>query len=65
MTHNHTTIATQGLLALHTLFGDEEPTIVILIDENEQLLGYEIRPLADVVADLVLNGFGDIAERNA
>lgn len=62
MTENNTTTTAQGLLTLQAIFGDEEPTIVIQIDENEQLLGYEIRPLADVVADLVLNGFGDIAE---
>jgi hypothetical protein len=48
----------QGLNALRALFGDEEQTIVVKVDENEQLLDYEVRPLADVVADLAINGFG-------
>ena len=48
----------QGLNALRALFGDEEQTIVVKVDEHEQLLDYEVRPLADVVADLAINGFG-------
>ncbi|MBL7162524.1 MAG: hypothetical protein ISS57_07945 [Anaerolineales bacterium] len=48
----------QSLNALRALFGDEEQTIVVKVDEHEQLLGYEVRPLADVVADLAINGFG-------
>ena len=48
----------QSLNALRALFGDEEQTIVVKVDEHEQLLGYEVRSLADVVADLAINGFG-------
>jgi len=48
----------QSLNALRALFGDEEQTIVVKVDEHEQLIGYEVRPLADVVADLAINGFG-------
>jgi len=48
----------QSLNALRALFGDEEQTIVVKVDEHEQLLDYEVRPLADVVADLAINGFG-------
>ena len=67
MTDDQKTIPTQsaGLSALRALFGDEEQAIVLRVDEHEQLLGYEIRPLADVVADLALNGFGDIADLDA
>ncbi len=55
-THPPKTI--QSLNALRALFGDEEQTIVVKVDEHEQLLDYEVRPLADVVADLAINGFG-------
>ena len=48
----------ESLNALRALFGDEEQTIVVKVDEHEQLLGYEVRPLADVIADLAINGFG-------
>lgn len=61
MTDNRKTIPTQsaqGLSALRALFGDEEQAIVLRVDEHEQLLDYEVRPLGDVVIDLVLNGFG-------
>jgi len=56
ITHPPKTI--QSLNALRALFGDEEQTIVVKVDEHEQLLDYEVRPLADVVADLAINGFG-------
>ena len=55
---------TQGLNALRALFGDEEQTIVVKVDEHEQLLDYEVRPLADVVADLAINGFGQKSEKS-
>ena len=60
MTDDQKTIPTQsaGLSALRALFGDEEQAIVLRVDEHEQLLDYEVRPLGDVVIDLVLNGFG-------
>jgi len=48
----------QSLNALRAIFGDEEQTIVVKVNEHEQLLDYEVRPLADVVADLAINGFG-------
>ena len=48
----------QSLNALRALFGDEEQTIVVKVDEHEQFLSYEVRPLADVVAELAINGFG-------
>jgi len=48
----------QSLNALRAIFGDEEQTIVVKVNEHEQLLEYEVRPLADVVADLAINGFG-------
>jgi hypothetical protein len=46
------------LNALRAIFGDEEQTIVVKVNEHDQLLGYEVRPLADVVTDLAINGFG-------
>jgi len=55
-THPPKTI--QSLNALRSIFGDEEQTIVVKVNEHEQLLDYEVRPLADVVADLAINGFG-------
>jgi len=55
-THSPKTV--QSLNALRAIFGDEEQTIVVKVDEHEQLLDYEVRPLADVVADLAINGFG-------
>jgi len=54
----------QSLNALRALFGDEEQTIVVKVNEHEQLLGYEVRPLADVVADLAINGFGRKSEKS-
>ena len=48
----------QSLNALRAIFGDEEQTIVVKVNEHEQLLDYEVRPLGDVVADLAINGFG-------
>lgn len=54
----------QSLNTLRALFGDEEQTIVVKVDEHEQLLGYEVRPLADVVADLAINGFGRKSEKS-
>ena len=48
----------QGLNALRAIFGDEEQTIVVKVNEHDQLLGYEVRPLAEVVTDLAINGFG-------
>ena len=65
MTDHHKTIpikTVQGLNALRALFGDEEQAIVIMVNETEQFVNYEVRPLADVVADLVLNGFGEITQ---
>lgn len=62
MTDSNKTIPTktaQGLNALRAIFGDEEQAIVLRVDEYEQLLDYEVRPLGDVVIDLVLNGFGE------
>jgi len=61
MTKNNQPIPTQtiqGLNALRAIFGDEEQTIVVKVNEHDQLLGYEVRPLADVVTDLAINGFG-------
>ena len=55
-THSPKTV--QSLNALRAIFGDEEQTIVVKVNEHEQLLDYEVRPLADVVADLAINGFG-------
>jgi len=52
----------QGLNALRAIFGDEEQTIVVRVNEHEQLLDYEVRPLADVVAELAINGFGKESE---
>jgi len=54
----HPTQTIQGLNALRAIFGDEEQTIVVKVNEHDQLLGYEVRPLADVVTDLAINGFG-------
>jgi hypothetical protein len=56
-THPPKTI--QSLNALRAIFGDEEQTIVVKVNEHEQLLDYEVRPLADVVAELAINGFGN------
>ena len=56
--NTHSTKTEQSLNALRALFGDEEQTIVVKVDEHQQLLDYEVRPLADVVADLAINGFG-------
>ena len=56
--NTHPPKTVQGLNALRALFGDEEQTIVVKVDEHEQLLDYEVRPLADVVADLAINEFG-------
>jgi len=61
MAKDHQPIPTktvQSLNALRALFGDEEQAIVVKVDEHDQLLGYEVRPLADVVADLAISGFG-------
>ena len=55
---NNPTQTVQRLNALRAIFGDEEQTIVVKVDEHEQLLGYEVRPLADVVAELAINGLG-------
>ena len=54
----HPTQTIQGLNALRAIFGDEEQTIVVKVNEHDQLLGYEVRTLADVVTDLAINGFG-------
>ena len=56
--NTHPPKTVQSLNALRAIFGDEEQTIVVKVNEHEQLLDYEVRPLADVVADLAINGFG-------
>jgi len=63
--NTHSTKTVQSLNALRALFGDEEQTIVVKVDEHQQLLDYEVRPLADVVADLAINGFGRKSEKKS
>jgi len=62
--NTHPPKTVQSLNALRALFGDEEQTIVVKVNEHEQLLDYEVRPLADVVADLAINGFGLSSEKS-
>ncbi len=54
---NNPTQTVQHLNALRAIFGDEEQTIVVRVNEHDQLLGYEVRPLAEVVTELAINGF--------
>ena len=43
---------------LNMLFGDEQ-VMVLVVDEQDRLKGVRMQPLGDVMATVVLNGFGE------
>ena len=42
----------------------EEPAIVLVVNQDNQVIDYRIETLADVVAELSLNGFGQKIDVN-
>ncbi len=50
---------------LHRLLSTERNVVVLVVSENNQVLDYDLRPMADVVTLLDASGFGKPIDPNA
>jgi uncharacterized protein YcgL (UPF0745 family) len=48
----------QAASLLQKIFGPEERTVVLVVDQDKHLVDYRVEDLSKVLATLDLNGFG-------
>lgn len=54
---NEVIIPQQATAVLEKIFGPEERTVVLVVDQEQKIVDYSVKSLSEIIATLSLNGF--------